>query len=296
MNILHLATVDNGGGAYFCADALNTHTEHKARAVRTYQGALAYPYDVLKPAEAELAALYEWADLVHVHDEAGGLLIERGWMKKPVVITWHGTRYRRYHAKFDARCEKRRWLVTVSTLDLTKWGAEWLPMPRANMLDRANLPPAPPLLRFYAVHAPTNRERKKTDLIVKALDGLVMLHLVEGVEFAQCLELKRKSHALIDGWHGYGNNSVEAWAMGMPTVSGGPAWLLTMMQKRWGYLPFAVMKPTRCGVLCPVARLVQEPEFYADVQRRGREHYLRYHEPSQVSARMCELYERAKAA
>ena len=292
MNILHLATVDNGGGAYFCADALNRHGEHHARAVRTYQGAIDYPFDVLRPSPLELATLYDWADVLHVHDEAGALVLDQDWKPKPTVITWHGTKYRQNHAVLDARCEKRGWLVTASTLDLTKWGAAWLPMPRADLLNGA-LPAAPALLRFYAIHAPTDRKRKRTELIASALQGLVTLRILEGVTFAHCLEIKRYGHVLLDGWLGYGNNAVEAWALGLPVVSGGPAWLLAMMQDAWGYLPFAVMKPTRCGILCPVGRLVQEPAFYADVQRRGREHYLRYHTPQAVAARLGELYGRA---
>ena len=43
MNVLQLATVDNGGATWFYRDALLEHTDHDCRAVRTYQGPLDYP-------------------------------------------------------------------------------------------------------------------------------------------------------------------------------------------------------------------------------------------------------------
>lgn len=287
MNILQLATVDSAGGAWFFKDTLDRHTDHECRAVRMYQSQYQYPHDLLDPPQKEIDELYAWADLVHVHDEAEALIVDQ-WAKspKPVVITHHGTRYRRYHDSFNERSERRGSKLTVSTIDLTAWGAEWLPYPRHDMADLWK-----PAKKFNVVHAPTNRERKRTGEVIAALRN-TRLTLIEDRPYAECLEEKAKGHALVDSWlYGYGNNSIEAWAMGMPTVSGILPEMREMMLESWDYLPF--VETTVEGLAETVARLRDDDVFYSEVQDRGRDHFMRYHHAPAVAARLVDLYEEA---
>ena len=85
MKILQLATVDNGGATWFYRDAILSHTKHECRAIRTYQGWLDYPGDIVKPEADRIRHWYDWADVVHLHDEAGALV--QDFKPKPTVIS-----------------------------------------------------------------------------------------------------------------------------------------------------------------------------------------------------------------
>lgn len=285
MKILQLATVDHGGATYFLRDALLQHTEHECRAVRTYNGGLRYPHDLILDPEQdaeELAGLYDWAEVVHLHDEAGALVQE--FAPKPTIVTYHGSRYRQHHEQLHPRAVRRGWLVTVSTLDLAEWGGEWLPTPRRDVAGDWR-----PVERFVVVHAPTDRERKRTELILEAL-SLFPVQLIEGQPYRKCLQKKAKGRLLVDGWLGYGNNAVEAWALGMPVASGAPMDLEERMVSAWGYLPFVLLVPDAEAIAEVVAGLLHQPtyEYWQDV---GRHHYERFHHPARVAERLVGFYE-----
>lgn len=284
MNVLQLATVDNGGGAWFLKDALDRHTNHECRAVRMYQSKLRYPYDILAPTQGEINDLYAWADMIHVHDDAGGLIINQ-WTDdpKPVVITYHGTRYRRFWQQFNAKCEHRGWKVTCSTIDLTWRGAEWLPTPRRDLSRFWN-----PAEQFTVVHAPTDRKRKRTDEVLAALVGTEVA-LIEGETYAQCMSEKARGRILVDGWLGYGNNTIEAWALGMPSVCGVTSEVGGMMRDAWGYLPFADTAVEGLDFMIQELRL--DPLLYCEIQDRGRAHFMRYHHAPAVATKLTKLYE-----
>nr|KXH77490.1 MAG: hypothetical protein AM324_03640 [Candidatus Thorarchaeota archaeon SMTZ1-83] len=83
------------------------------------------------------------------------------------------------------------------------------------------------LLRI--AHAPTSRKAKGTDIIVSVVSLLekeypVKLVLIEGLSYSRALELKYTCDIMIDqlGELGYGMNSLEALAMGIPTCTSLP--------------------------------------------------------------------------
>ena len=283
---MQLATVDNGGATYFYKDALDQHTNHETRAVRIHQGWLQYPGDVIGPTTEEIAELYRWADVIHLHDEAGALI--KGFKAKPTVITYHGTRYRAVPDQYNARCQEQGWLLTVSTIDLTEWGGRWVPTPRRDVSGDYN-----PAQAFVVVHAPSNRERKKTDLIVRAVRQarVCKLRLIEGVPYRKCMQRKARGRVLIDGWLGYGSNAVEAWALGMPVISGADHTLQLRMRDAWGYVPFATAYPSHLGIWKVVERLQRDRSLYREIQALGRSHYLAYHHPYHVAQRLVKLYQ-----
>ena len=289
MRILQLATVDNGGATWFYKDALDQHTEHETRAVRIHQGWLQYPGDVIGATTEEIADLYQWADVVHLHDEAGALIA--GFEPKPTVITYHGTRYRAAPEQYNARCQEQGWLLTVSTLDLTEWGGRWVPTPRRDVSGDYN-----PARTFVVVHAPTSRDRKRTDLIIGAVRQArgCKLRLIEGVPYRKCMQRKAVGSVLVDGWLGYGSNAVEAWALGMPVISGAPLPLRDRMREAWGYLPFMPVYQSRLALWRALDRLTRDQRYYRECQARGRSHYLAYHHPYHVAQRLVEFYHEAQ--
>ncbi len=75
-------------------------------------------------------------------------------------------------------------------------------------------------------HAPTNRAAKGSDIIIPVLEKLkddfnVHIELIEGMSYEEALARKRTCDIFVDqiGDLGYGINSLEAMAMGMPACS-----------------------------------------------------------------------------
>ena len=286
MKILQLATVDSGGATYFYRDAILQHTEHECRAIRTYQGWMDYPHDLVlnrKEDLQEIADLYVWADVVHLHDEAGAMVLK--WREKPTIVTYHGTRYRKFHDQINEKILSRGWKLSCSTIDLTWWGATWIPTPRRDVAKDWN-----PAKKFTVVHAPSSRDKKKTDLYLEALNGF-NFQLIENQPYKKCLQKKARGSILIDGWRGYGNNAVEAWAMGMPVISGVPFLVETLMRVRWGYVPFAIVDLRPEYIREVVEKMRDDQNYYRLYKDLGRTHYERYHHPAKVAKQLIGLYE-----
>lgn len=288
MNILQLAAIDNGGASWFYRDAIISHTDHHCRAVRATSNWLDYPADVLEPEPEEIHRLYQWADVIHLHDESGGL-IQPGSNPKPTVVTYHGSRYRRYHTQFNARCQRKGWLVTVSTLDLTAWGAEWVPTPRRDLSEYWI-----PANKFVACHAPTNRDIKGTEMVLEAVGRApgCRLQFIEHTPYRKAIQKKAKAHVLIDQFElGYGSNAVEAWAFGMPVVANAKAKIKARMLEAWGYLPFVEAEANPEALVKVLGRLRTDWAFYIAAQELGRRHYEQFHRPDRVAERLVALYE-----
>jgi len=288
MRILQLATVDNGGATWFYKDALDQHSGHECRAIRTHQGWLDYPHDMVTDDAEEIEHWYDWADVIHLHDEAGALI--QDFRPKPTVMTYHGTRYRSAPDQYNDRCAERGWLLTVSTLDLAEWGGQWLPTPRRDVSEDYS-----PARVFVVVHAPTSRDRKKTAVVVDSVRAArgSKLRLIENTPYRKCMQRKAVGRVLVDGWLGYGSNAVEAWALGMPVISGAPSTLQDRMIEAWGYVPFMCVYPGRRGLARAIETLKHQPRLYAHFRNKGRSHYLAYHHPYHVAHRMVKLYEQA---
>jgi glycosyltransferase involved in cell wall biosynthesis len=72
-------------------------------------------------------------------------------------------------------------------------------------------------------------------------------------------KVKATCHVLYDQVQlGYGNNAVEAWAMGIPVIAGGAPTTLTEMRRRFGSLPF--VKATEDTIGDALALLLDEGE------------------------------------
>jgi hypothetical protein len=295
VNILQLAHADNGGATWWFKEAIERHTEHKVRAVRMVQNYLDYPCDLLGSSKEVLAELWGWADVIHIHD--GAMHYMPPVEPKPTVITYHGNFYRRNHGVYHRRAKASKWVVTVSTLDLTTYHddhPEWLPNPREDMGLLWN----PHHRKFLIIHAPTNPATKSTAEVQEAVKGLigVKLDLVQQVTYAQCIQRKARGHLLVDQFrYGYGNNAMEAWALGMPAIGGfwGSLWHRTILAYA-GYLPFALAEGTVESIRETIIRLQDDPAFYCEIQDQGRQFFFAYHHAPVVARRAVEFYEQAR--
>lgn len=294
MNILQLSNADNGGATWWLKQALDRYTEHKCRAVRMVQNYLNYPYDILTPGAERLRALWGWADVIHIRD--GAQFMPKGLPPKPTVITYHGNFYRRNHIVYHRRSRALKRIITVSTVDLTTYHLSdtpgWLPQPREDMAHLWK----PSAKGFIVIHAPTIREDKGTETVLLAVRA--NLDLIEKVTYARCLERKARGHVLIDQFaYGYGNNAIEAWAMGMPVIGGFKNEIFHRALSKWaGELPFLLANETEKDIRLAVARLQDDPACYAEYQERGRDYFFAHHHAPVVAKRAVEFYERALEA
>lgn len=301
MNILLVSSGDNGGGCWFLAQAINRHTKHRAQAIRMMQSWIEYPYDLLNPSQAKMEELCRWADVIHGRDTRH--FLPDSCPQTPTVLTYTGASYRKKFRQIHPYCRERGWVVSVSTPDmLGLLRADGLPelwMPQA----REDVSGAPRRRhnRFTVAHAPTMRNRKGTETVIAALGGLpdVDLELIEQTPYAECLERKSKCHALIDQFlAGYGNNAIEAWAAGLPVISGATVaeWTQNIRDLYGGEMPYLSASEDMDEIREAVERLRTDPAFYEEAVERGRGYYLRYHCPEAAAKRALELYAMAMDA
>lgn len=294
MRILLMSVGDNGGGCYWMADVINKYTPHKARAVRFTQSWINYPFDIFTPNGGDLSSFMNWADVIHIRDNVSDM-----WpsipQNKPVVVTWTGMSYRRRAVQKLEQCKERGWFSTVSTPDLVSYATgdlcpEWLPNPREEM-------EAEKVEGLIACHAPTFRERKGTDEVIEACSQAgVKLELVEGLTYLESLKVKARCNLVIDqvGPHsyGYGNNAIEAWAMGYPAISGASAPKYTQHTiDTFGQLPYLQTSGTVKNLITQLEAMknAQTRKRYTDL---GQEYFFKFHHAPVVARKAIEIYER----
>lgn len=297
MKILSLAQWDFAGCGYFLSDAINECTQHYSRAVRMSEQVLEFPFEYFNPTPVRMKQLINWADIVHIHDAIGlgGKGYSPNWLDtKPVVITYHGSRYRKDPKKFNETAWSRGWVATVATPDLTQFGLPWMPDCRPGLASFVNRGKD----SFVIAHAPTKREIKGTSSVTggvnKAMEkfGGITFDLIEGVTWNECLSRKGKADLTIDQFRlGYGCNAVEAWAMGQPVIGGGTAGVLKRIKNLIGYLPFVLCKENPDAIADTIEQLVKDKKFYADAVTRGVDCYETFHCPKSVAKRAMSIYE-----
>ncbi|MEO5634458.1 hypothetical protein [Gaiella sp.] len=110
----------------------------------------------------------------------------------------------------------------VGSYDAIRWVPEASVIPPG--IDLRNLVPAPPSDRARPVvlHAPSSRDRKGTEHVIAAVEGLdADLEIVEGLHHEEAFERFRNADIVVDqlnaGW--YGLFAIECMALGKPVVT-----------------------------------------------------------------------------
>jgi len=294
MKILLGGTSDNGGGSWFLAQAINRYTKHQARAVRSYQSYLAYPYDALNPTAGEMDSLIGWADVVHMRDALPKSSV--GLRGKAVVITYTGRVFRKCSGPVY-RAHRLGYKICVSTPDMMAFCPDvkptWLPNPRE---DLAHL--WKPRRNSFAVQAPTSRQGKQTAIVRRAArKARLPLRIVEKMSYAKCLAQKAQCRVTVDQIkYGFGNNAIEGWALGMPVISGFSTPLAqqyreAILMQVGGELPFIEVIATPDSVAEALLQLRKDKEFYHAWRLRGREYFFRYHHMPVVAKKAIGIYQ-----
>ena len=148
--------------------------------------------------------------------------------------------------------------------------------------------------RLRIVHAPTNRAMKGTELILPVIEELkkhreIEFVLLENKPHDEVLRIKQTCDLAIEqvgnlGGTGYGRNSLETLALGIPTI--------TEMTKDYvAWLPenpFVLATPQT--LLERLIELVDDPRIRAEKAKVGRKWVEKYHSYEAVHNRLMDLY------
>lgn len=153
--------------------------------------------------------------------------------------------------------------------------------------------------KIKIVHSPTNRLFKGTDKILNVIDELKRekdfeFILVENTEREKLLKIKRECNLSIDqvggelGGTGYGKNSIENLAMGLPTIT----------EFAGDYLNFIPENPF---ITCDIKnlketlkRIIENPEMLKTYSENGRKWVEKYHSFESVNNKLMDLYRNYK--
>ncbi len=274
MNILMVAQNDPAGTAISFAKAINRHTEHNCRLITTETR---YNFDYEKDLHVPDFTGSEWdlvhqllkeADIIHFHmlaDEylelGGGIRISQYIPGKKIIHHHHGhPEFRSNPELFREKYKKLGRASLVSTPDLLKLlpEASWIPNlvpldePLYTPLPHHGISPSP----FIIAHSPTRKDLKNTTELMGAVQNLhskgyskkLKLKILEWTPHRQCLEEKRKSHAVFDHMQGYyGVSSLESLAQGKPVIAGLDHWNIRHIKSFTGadQLPWIIARNAR---------------------------------------------------
>ena len=139
-------------------------------------------------------------------------------------------------------------------------------------------------------HAPTNRAAKGSDLIIPILEELAKSHhvevvLIEGLPYQQALALKQSCDIFVDqiGELGYGINSLEALAMGIPTCS----CLAEGFAELYPDHPFIDVQAD--NLRAALIRLIEQPELRRQKGREGMRWVKAFHDADSVVRKIHKL-------
>ncbi len=129
-------------------------------------------------------------------------------------------------------------------------------------------------------HAPTNRAAKGSDVIIPIVRELeqdypVKLILIENLPYQEALRRKAECHIFIDqiGDLGYGINSLESLAMGIPTCS----CLVPGFEEHYPDHPFIIIEAK--NLKSQLISLIQDKQLRNEKSSQGLEWVKKYHDP-----------------
>ena len=294
------AGADTGGQSIRIARAFaRCAPDWTVRAITSGRNYIEFPTDV-PWSRAAVEKLWRKADVVHVASPRT-LKLFRRMGARPSVMHYHGTAYRRDPGPFLAEQARHRAVGLVSTLDLLAIAPDrtaWLPAPYdldelAAMRRRRRGGP------IRIAHAPTERQIKSTPAFLAAVEQLrgeghrFDVDLIEGVTWAECLERKAQADIYFDQVIlGYGNNSIEAWGMGIPVIAGGGPDTLALMRERFGgTLPFYTA--TEETIVDALRAMLLSEELRAEYAERGADHARTFHADAVIVDQLKGVYAQA---
>lgn len=208
-------------------------------------------------------------------------------MGKKIILHYHGDDIRRksYKNWFSFLADR----IFASTVDLLKYAperAEWVPNP----IDLDTFPFVGTKSHsgpVTIVHAPSHRQSKGTDLIIKAVRELeeeghqINFVLVEGRSISQAMEIYRSADIVVDQVNPhigfYGLVSIENMALGKPV-------LCSINPEYENYLkdlPLVRVYPDNLKYQLRV--LIEDPDLRQYIGEKGRQYVEKYHDLKKIA-------------
>lgn len=291
MKILQASMPDLAGIAIALSDAVNSYTEHECRAIRRDDNYIRYPQDIQSSEGAVWREWVNWADVVVVHEYVAiWQCIKAIDSTKPVVWMAHGSYFRSGPARdtLNSILDTNPIPVVCSTPDLLplRMGSTWMPKPM-NM-DYSTYRPGDPKI---VVQTKTSGRKGN----IRGLPEDIIVDVVTGVSHGESLARKRRAWAVVDqigpSGLGLGVSGLEAMAMGIPVISGGPDTIMRYLKDFWGYLPF--IPSTEERLCASVETLKFVPNLRDAWANIGRKHIQRHHNPEYVASKLVRTCEGA---
>jgi hypothetical protein len=272
---------------------------------------LQFPMDIYWDRQSErlIAELANEADVIHLNNS--DIAYRRFRLRKPALLHHHGSLFRSNPKHWLDVARHFRMIHAVSTIDLQRPAPDilnWLPS-AYNVDELAAYAEAHKRAedgRIRIVQCPTDRDAKHTGLLIEAVRQLqaekLPIDLVivgpdkeartSGVTWAESLEAKAGADIIFDQltW-GYGCNSIEAWGMGKPVISGADEWTLARMANEFPAVPFE--EATEQTLKAVIRSMVKSVDLREDAAQRGLAHVRKYHDELPALTRLAELYGKA---
>jgi hypothetical protein len=182
----------------------------------------------------------------------------------------------------------------VGSYDAVRWVPEAEVIPPG--IDVRGITPSPPSdrARPVVVHAPSSRERKGTEFVVAACEGLdVDLRIVEGLEHTEAFERYRDADIVVDqlnsGW--YGVFAIECLALGKPVVGYLHDEAAQRTEEAFG-LPVPIVRATKDDLRARLEPLVASPDERRRTGQASRAYAEEVHDLDRMTDRLLSLYSR----
>jgi tetratricopeptide (TPR) repeat protein len=306
LNILIYADFNVAGQLTKLCRALNQYTPHKARCIIVQDDYLQYDRDIILRDQtgrqvvqdfSEIQELVKKADFFHIGRQAVNLPnldFNRILNEKNCLVQYFGSHLRMNHKRLFLWHLKRNIAAVV--------GYGWtqaFPLHRKFYHIQQFFDPSPfkrvPRLKkgdtIRVVHAPTNREVKRTADFVAAMEPLVRefnveMDIIEGVGNEACLARKAKGHITYDemGTPTFGLNSVESMAIGHVALSSVNPHVLS-------YMPDTpVVRITQESLGPMLRRLVSDHELVNAIGDRSFEFVRNHYNEERSVTQFAHLY------
>jgi hypothetical protein len=260
-----------------------------------YQHPFAYgdaePWDL-----DEMRTAYRWADVVVIHNTPDVFELVSDGSRKNLIVHHHGSLFRRNPVRLWEQAEAIGARQVVSTIDLllsVPFGkrAEWFPqVVDTTLMARLREVHRNQTGMIRVTHAPTNRAIKGTRHVKRAMRHIhdADLVVIQRQPWATCLRVKAMSDIFVDQLLlGYGNNAIEAWALGLPVLAGATPDILERMKRDYP-LPFFVTNPDRLED--DLRAFIGSAELREEWAAKGRRHVERFHAPDAWADRARGIY------
>lgn len=302
MRVLILSNgADNGGVGIGLKRAFARHApDFEVRSVTRANNYIGFKPDVLWPPGADdsfVRSLWNKADVVHIMDKFEAAEFFPGYERKPRIIHHHGAIFRSNPQGFVERARAEGIQAVVATFDLLRHAPEleWLPHPvNTDQMQRIRISEYVSNKRLKVIQSPGAGDNGTDRFLQAAFESEANfdVEILRRLPWDECMKRKARADLLFDSFDiGYGMTSVEAFAMGIPVISGGDELTLRQIEHHLGFVPF--MQATHDSIGAVLDEAVRDWNVRTHYAALGEQVAWDFHAEAKVVQRLRSIYQRA---